>query len=298
MTKKNNSAKVLVVGAGGMLGHAFLKSHPELCLSAGRRGGFDFTLDITDESECMGVVAHSGAQVVINCAAYTDVDGCESNREAAFAVNAYGAANLARATAACGNVRYVHISTDYVFDGHGDFPRLEEDECNPLNIYGQSKLEGEKLVHTAFAGQDENCLIVRVSALYGRGGKNFVDTIAGKVANGDALSVVDDQKTRPSFVDDIADEIMMIIENNPNVHGVMHMANEGSCSWFELACFIAGLNPSYGQKVSPCSSAQFVRPAKRPAFSVFDTAKHFGATGRMLRHWQDAVKAYLGAGGR
>ncbi len=282
--------RVLLLGARGMLGSDLLP----LLDRAGHEGcGKDVQdFDITDRERAAGEIAACRPDAVINAAAYTDVDGCESRREAAFAVNAEGARNVALGCARAG-CRLIHLSTDYVFDGHSPVPYREDSPPNPLGVYGASKLQGEKYV----AGTLEDHLIVRTAWLYGRRGRNFVDTILRLAAERDELRVVDDQKGSPTFTRDLAGAILRLLESG--FRGVVHVTNSGSCTWFEFARRILELKPPPGRRVRvvPISTAELGRPAPRPGNSVLDGARYSQITGSRMRNWEEALKEYLGEGG-
>jgi dTDP-4-dehydrorhamnose reductase len=232
-------------------------------------------LDVTDADAARESLA--GA-TVINCAAYTDVDGAESNPEDAHAVNEEGARCVAQAAE-----RVIYVSTDYVFDGAKDSPYVETDPTGPLQIYGQSKLAGER----ATAAANPNHLIVRSSWLFGPGGKNFVETILALGKQKNELRVVKDQRGCPTFCGHLAEPLLGLAGSDQR--GVLHLAAAGSCSWFEFAREIldrAGVNTP----VKPCATKDFVRPARRPAYAVLGSER----SGPVLPAWQDGLDAYLG----
>ena len=226
--------------------------------------------------------------LVINCAAYTDVEGCEdpANADAMRRGNVLIPQNLAMA---CGEreVRLVHVSTDYVYDGRKSVPYVEDDPVNPLSNYGRGKLEGEQAVMEA-AG--EQAIILRTAWLYGPYGKNFVDTIRRLARERDELKVVDDQIGCPTYVDDLADAILRC--GRLRATGVFHAVNDGSTSWFGLAKrIVKRLNLE--TQVHPCTTAEYPTKAARPANSVLSCDKLEAATGLRLRHWEEAVDDYL-----
>jgi dTDP-4-dehydrorhamnose reductase len=232
-------------------------------------------LDVTDAAAV--TEALSGA-TVINCAAYTNVDGAESDSEAAHAVNADGARNVAEAAA-----RVVYVSTDYVFDGSKREPYVESDPTGPLQEYGHSKLAGER----ATAAANEDHLVVRSAWLFGAGGRNFVETMLALGRERDELLVVDDQVGSPTFTGHLAEALVALADGDER--GVLHVAGAGSCSWYGFARAIferAGLDAS----VRPCATDDFPRPARRPANSVL--ASERGAP--VLPAWEDGLDAYLG----
>ena len=241
-----------------------------------RAAGFSHAeLDVTDAA---AVRAALGGATVINCAAYTNVDGAESETEAAHAVNAGGARNVAEAAA-----RVVYVSTDYVFDGAKADPYVESDETGPIQQYGHSKLEGERA--TAEANPDH--LVVRSSWLFGAGGKNFVETMLTLARERDRLPVVDDQVGSPTFTGHLAEALVALADGGER--GVLHVAGSGSCSWFEFARTIFE-RAGQDAELRPCTTEEFPRPARRPANSVLVSER--GAPG--LPAWQDGLDAYLG----
>ena len=232
-------------------------------------------LDVTDANAVRERLAGS---TVINCAAYTDVDGAEADPDLAHAVNAEGARNVAQAAE-----RVLYVSTDYVFAGTKPEPYVESDPIEPLSVYGASKAAGEQ----ATAEANANHLIVRSSWLFGRGGKNFVETMLALGRERDELRVVDDQVGCPTFTGHLAEALLGLAAGADR--GVLHVAGGDSCSWFEFAREIlsrAGVNSS----VKPCTTEEFPRPARRPANSVLISER--GAP--TLPVWQDGLEAYLG----
>ena len=275
--------KILVLGAGGMLGKELvpiLSAKGQVCA----KDIADF--DITDRKGVQREVEALQPQVLVNAAAYTDVDGCESKKETAFAVNAEGARNVALACAAIGG-RMIHLSTDYVFDGSSRTPYREEDLPNPLNVYGASKLQGERFIQEIL----ESHLIVRTEWLYGRHGKNFVDTILRHAEQQKEIRVVDDQRGSPTFAKDLSFALERLIEIKAG--GILHVTNSGSCTWFEIARQILRDKGYDHVQVIPISSEELARPAKRPANSVMDCRRYEKLTGRMMRTWQEALQEYL-----
>ena len=233
-------------------------------------------LDVTDADATRELLA--GA-TVINCAAYTDVDGAESHPDRAHAVNADGARNVAEAAE-----RVLYVSTDYVFDGTKREPYVESDPVEPLSEYGASKAAGER----ATAEANANHLIVRSSWLFGRGGKNFVGTMLALGRGRESeLRVVDDQLGCPTFTGHLAEALLPLAAGDER--GVLHVAGRNSCSWFEFARAIlerAGIDAD----LRPCSTDEFPRPARRPAYSVLGSERSAPA----LPAWQDGLDAYLG----
>ncbi|MDD2541817.1 MAG: dTDP-4-dehydrorhamnose reductase [Desulfuromonadaceae bacterium] len=270
---------ILVVGANGMLGR-------DLVALLGDRGhGIDIDdIDITSPESVLTVIGELKPEVVVNCAAYTDVDGCESNTETAMAVNGEGVAYLAMACRDIGAL-LVQISTDYIFDGGKGTPYVEDDAPCPLSVYGESKLAGE--MNASFSPEH---LIVRTQWLYGLHGKNFVETMLRLGAEKDELSVVDDQIGSPTWTVDLSRSIIALIDNG--CRGVYHAANAEYCSWngFAQAIFEeAGLNVT----VKPMTTSELNRPARRPLYSTLECSKLSADTGFRPQVWRTALREYL-----
>jgi len=275
----------LVLGAGGMLGRVVVqvleRVFPET-IAATRT-----EVDITDRFRLEAEVDRLRPDVMINCAAYTDVDGCETDPDRARRVNVEGAENAARAAAGAG-CPIVHISTDFVFDGRKTTPYTEEDAPAPLSEYGRSKRAGEERV--AAAAPDH--LIVRTSWSYGAGHANFVDAIRSRAANGGTLKVVDDQQGSPTYVVDLARALPVLIRHH--VRGIVHFANSGICSRYAMAELILKTCGFGGVRLVPIPTSEAGRIAVRPAFSALDTSRYSGLTGVRPRPWQVALVEYLG----
>jgi dTDP-4-dehydrorhamnose reductase len=272
---------LLVTGAGGMLGRAVVDAATRLGHDVQASTRAD--LDITDAQATRLALVSARPTAVINCAAYTDVDGAESAWQAAEAVNARGAGNVAAAAAEIGAL-IVHVSTDYVFDGSKREPWLESDAVAPLGVYGDTKLAGER----AIAAANPVHAIVRTAWLYGAGGKNFVDTMLALGAQRAEVSVVTDQVGCPTWTGHLAGALVELAER-PQETGIHHIAGSGSCSWNEFALEIferAGIEC----RVLPATSEQFVRPATRPAYSVLGSERR---NPLVLPPWQDGVAEYL-----
>ncbi|GMT42559.1 MAG: NAD(P)-dependent oxidoreductase [bacterium] len=271
--------KVLVAGAGGMLSDSLVKVLNKT---------HDVTearienLDITDKNGMEEMLSSPGPEVVINCAAYTDVDGCEDKKDFACAVNADGPKNLAQA---CKNhsIKLIHISTDYVFDGTKTGPYLEDDPVNPISVYGMSKLKGEENVRE----QLKDHLIVRTQWLYGESGRNFVKTILKLSKDRGELRIVNDQTGCPTYTDDLSHSIKTLMEKECT--GTYHAANSGFCTWYEFALEIFTI-AEMDKKVIPIKTEESKRDAARPANSVFDCSKLKRDTGFVFRPWQEALK--------
>jgi dTDP-4-dehydrorhamnose reductase len=272
--------RVLVTGAAGMLGHRVVDAARELGHTAVPTDIDD--LDLTDADAVRERVAAEGPDAIVNCAAYTDVDGAESNEALATRVNADAAANVARACAASGAM-LVHVSTDYVFAGDATTPYAETDEPAPRTAYGRSKLAGERAV----AESEARHAICRTAWLYGAGGKNFVDTMLTLAEDRDEVSVVTDQVGSPTWTGRLAPALVEVAERRAT--GVHHLTGEGQCSWYELAVEVfhtAGVHC----RVLPTTSEAFVRPAPRPAYSVLGSERPDAIT---LGPWQEGLAAYL-----
>jgi dTDP-4-dehydrorhamnose reductase len=273
--------KLLVTGAGGMLGRAVVDAATRLGHDV--RACSRARLDITDAEATRQAVGAGRPHAVINCAAYTDVDGAEDDWRGAVAVNATGAGNVAAAAAEFGAL-IVHVSTDYVFDGSKREPWLESDPVAPLGVYGETKLAGEQAVAEANPAH----AIARTAWLFGDGGKNFVDTMLGLGAGSDEVSVVTDQVGSPTWTGHLAGALVELAER-PSETGIHHIAGAGACSWNELALEIferAGIDC----RVLPATSEQFPRPAARPAYSVLGSERRDPL---VLPRWQDGVARYL-----
>jgi dTDP-4-dehydrorhamnose reductase len=273
--------RLLVTGAAGMLGGAVV--------SAARLAGYDVVacarsdLDVTDGSAVRGAFEYASPDVVVNCAAYIDVDGAESAEETALAVNGLGAGNVARAAAATG-ARATHLSTDYVFDGQGNRPYVESDQTAPRSAYGRTKLAGENEVLAAGPGSS----VVRTSWLFGAGGRNFVDTMLALGAERDSVEVVTDQVGCPTWSGHLADAVVKIA-TRPESQGLYHVAGAGHCSWRDLAIEVFA-QAGIACRVDPIDSSAIDRPAPRPAYSVL-ASERGGAPA--LPPWQHGVSAYL-----
>ena len=226
------------------------------------------------------------ADWIVNCAAFTQVDLAETEREAAHAVNAVGAGNAARLCAARG-ARLLHLSTDYVFDGALSRPYREDDPTGPLNYYGTTKLLGEQAIEAAGASH----LIVRTQSLFGPNGRNFVQAILRRLREGNApVRVVNDQISAPTYTKHLAQAILRLLHSSHT--GTVHVSASGHCSWYEFACAIAERAGAAG-RVVPIPSADYPVPAKRPAFSVLDNRRFSEWTGWTMPGWQDGLTDYL-----
>ena len=275
--------KALVLGARGMLGQDLVKIlAPEYEIIP-----WDLAeIDITREKETLEKIVKVRPQVIINCAAYTNVDQCETHRDQAFLVNAEGTKHVALASYTV-KARFVHLSTDYVFDGTASIPYREDTSPNPMSVYGQSKLQGE--IYVRKIGGDH--LIIRTAWLYGPRGKNFVEAILSQAAEGKQIRVVNDQQGSPTFTRDLSQAIKGLLPMTEQ--GIFHLTNSGSCTWFEFALHILEESEFKGNEVRPISSKELGRPAKRPAYSILDNSRYEQISENKMRSWQEALKEYF-----
>lgn len=240
-------------------------------------------LDITDAAAVRERIAKLRPEVIVNAAAYTSVDAAEDNREVAFAVNADAVGNIAAAAKEI-DATLVHYSTDYVFKGDNASGYRESDPPGPaVNVYGESKLAGER----ALVGSGARFFLVRTAWLYGAGGGNFVDTMLKIAENKEEVRVVNDQHGSPTFTRDVARATRQLITDETFTPGIYHVVNAGVATWYDLAVEIMELADK-STLVVPVSSAQFVRPAVRPAYSILRNTR-----GPKMRAWREAVKEYI-----
>lgn len=256
----------MILGAGGMLGSDLCKVFPD---------ALKFThheLDITDRELVIKTITENKPDVVINAAAYTKVDQAEDEEELACAINGYAPGYIAEGCTLAG-AKLIHYSTDYVFDGSKP-EYIESDPTNPINAYGRSKLLGEQEIvrHT------NNYMIIRTSWLFGKHGKNFVDTMLKLSQQMENVKVVNDQFGKPTYTADLALKTVEIIDMEP---GIYHITNDGTCSWYEFASAII-------PNVTPCTSAEYPVKANRPRYSVLNNTKT-----TPLRHWKYALLKYM-----
>ena len=279
--------RALVTGAGGQLGR-------ELVTRLGARAAASLRhedLDVADGAAVAAAVKAARPDVVINAAAYNRVDQAETEAATALAVNATGVLHLARAAAEAGAL-FVHVSTDYVFDGALARPYTEQDAPRPLSVYGISKRAGEMMVEAVGAP----ALVVRTSGVFGPGGSrakggSFVDRILERARAGGPLRVVDDQLFAPTYAPDLAQALLALVDGG--ARGVVHVTSEGSCTWHELAVAaleLAGL----GVPVERIRTADLGAPARRPPYSVLSTARYRGLGHAPLRPWRGALAEMLG----
>jgi dTDP-4-dehydrorhamnose reductase len=276
--------KILITGANGLLGHelsSLLKDHTLILLSHSQ-------LDISDSESVNKQIDSSSPDIIINSAAYTQVDACETNYDLAFQSNAIGPKNLAIKCKQLG-IPLIHISTDYVFEGNEkkNSPLVENDKLGPKTVYGKTKLEGEKMVQ-------ENCekyFILRTAWLYGEG-KNFVKTMLSLSKKNNELKVVNDQIGSPTYAKDLAKAIKEIIEKKSDKYGIYHVTNKGEVSWYEFAKKIFEIK-NIEIKVNSCTSEEFPRPAPRPHYSVLSNQKWIDAGFTPMRDYEEALNEYL-----
>lgn len=291
--------RILITGSNGMLGKALVRvlsqDHElvglDLSVPESMDGLSDFVkANITDPESCDRTLLQVKPDIVVNAAAWADVDGCESDAEEAYRVNAEGARNVAEAASLAGAL-FVQISTDFVFDGDKDAPYTEEDAVNPLGVYANSKLKAEELIVDCASAY----IIVRTSWLFGPGGKNFVEAILAKASKGEDLKVVNDQVGSPTYTVDLALAIKHLLERvKPPVREIVNVSNSGKCSWYDFAVKILELNGMGGEvSVDEISSEGLNRPAKRPLYSELDTGKFSRITGSKMRTWQEALEDYM-----
>lgn len=282
--------RALVTGAGGQVGRELKRRAPtETKLTALCRD----QLDISDANAVLECANQLSPQLIVNSAAYTAVDRAESDREAAFAVNATGARNVAVAARQI-SARLIHLSTDYVFDGAQDRPYRPDDPTHPLSAYGRSKLDGEEAVESVCPG---SAVIVRTSLVYSEFGNNFLKTMLSLMKERSKLGVVDDQVSSPTWAGGLADAVWEL-GSRPDVTGVIHWTDAGAASRFELALEIQRIAFELGLldskiPIEPISTDAFPTPAARPPFSVLDTTEARKLLATTQLHWKEALRLML-----
>ena len=278
---------ILVTGADGQLGREMQIA------SRSSRNRFIFTdiageyerLDITDQQAIADIVRENHVNVIVNCAAYTNVDKAETDPETANLLNNIAAGNLADAMKAV-NGTLIHISTDYVFQGDMNIPCREDWPTEPLGVYGKTKLAGEKSIEATGCAS----IIIRTAWLYSPFGKNFVKTMRDLTSSRESLKVVFDQVGTPTYAGDLAETICRIIENGQlDKTGIYHFSNEGVCSWFDFAKAICEMSGNTCD-IRPCHSDEFPSPVERPHFSVLDKTKIKQTFGIRIPYWTDSLK--------
>ena len=280
--------KVAIIGCAGQLGTDVVQAvreagHCAIPLSHG-------DVEVTNPDSIRQVMEEHRPQVVVNSAAFHQVDACEDDPETAFRVNALGALHVARGCAEVG-ARCIFISTSYVFGGKKEGPYFEEDTPRPINVYGASKLAGEYLVQQACP----HSLIVRVASLFGKVGArgkggNFVETILNKASAGEELRVVSDSRTSPTYTWDASRALEQLISLGAT--GFVHLANQGSCTWYEFSCKVLDL-VGFSNRVEPISTADYPSRARIPNNSSITSREPDGSTARRMRPWVEALRAYL-----
>lgn len=275
--------KVLVTGVKGQLGYDVMAELAKRNIEA---IGVDIDeMDITDKISVEKVIGEAAPDVVVHCAAYTAVDAAEDNEALCRRVNAGGTRNIAEVCKKL-DCKMVYISTDYVFDGQGTRPWEPDDERHPLNVYGQTKYEGELAVQENLS----KYFIVRIAWVFGKNGKNFVKTMLKLAETHDKLTVVNDQFGSPTYTYDLARLLVDMIQTDK--YGIYHATNEGICSWYEFACEIfrqAGVKI----EVTPVPASEYPAKAKRPENSRLDKSKLTENGFERLPSWQDALGRYL-----
>ncbi len=278
------SKRILITGANGQLGSEMRR------LGEVSPNTYIYTdvaeLDITNCDAVAAFVKENAVDIIVNCAAYTNVDKAESDEATAELINATAVENLARAMKAVNGTLF-HISTDYVFGNEGNTPRTEDMPLNPLGVYGRTKLRGEQAV----AAVGCKAIIIRTAWLYSEFGNNFLKTMLRLTAERKQLNVVFDQVGTPTYAGDLALAIFSIIEGDvyEGNEGVYHFSNEGVCSWYDFATEIAIAAGNTACKVQPCHSSEFPSPVTRPAFSVLDKSKIKNTFGIEIPHWRDSM---------
>ena len=275
--------RVLITGANGQLGNEMRR------LGAVSPNEYLFTdvaeLDITDKAAVAEFVKSNNVEIIVNCAAYTNVDKAEDDEATAELINATAVRNLAEAVKAVDGTLF-HVSTDYVFGSEGNTPRTEDMPTNPLGVYGKTKLHGEQ----AIAEGGAKAIIIRTAWLYSEFGNNFLKTMLRLTAEKESLNVVFDQVGSPTYAGDLALAIFSIIEGGVYAgnEGVYHFSNEGVCSWYDFATEIAAA-AGHECVVMPCHSDEFPSKVTRPPFSVLDKTKIKTTFGIEIPHWRDSM---------
>lgn len=276
---------ILVTGANGQLGNEMRR------LGAVSPNNYIFTdvaeLDITDANAVLAAVKENAVEIIVNCAAYTNVDKAESDEATAELINATAVRNLARAMKEVGGTLF-HVSTDYVFGLDGNTPRTEDMPVNPLGVYGRTKLNGELAI------KESGCkaLIFRTAWLYSEFGNNFLKTMMRLTAEREQLNVVFDQVGTPTYAGDLALAIFSIIEAGvyEGNEGIYHFSDEGVCSWYDFAVEIAAAAGNTNCRISPCHSSEFPSPVTRPPYSVLDKTKIKNTFDMDIPHWRESME--------
>ncbi|MCB2195726.1 MAG: dTDP-4-dehydrorhamnose reductase [Bacteroidetes bacterium] len=285
---------ILVTGANGQLGSELKTIHKKGLFKFKDLVNFVFTdidtLDITNSIFLKKFIEDHNFKYIINCAAYTNVDGAETDKEAAYEINANCVQNITESIREQ-KAKFIHVSTDYVFDGDSCIPYTEEMKTNPKSVYGKSKLKGEQ-----YAQEYGNSIIIRTSWLYSTFGKNFAKTMHRLCKEKESLNVVFDQIGTPTYAYDLALAILQIVDQsireNRFVPGIYHYSNEGVCSWYDFAKIIA--HKSYSRCIiNPIESKDYPTPVKRPFYSVLNKQKIKSTFNIEIPHWQDSLDEFF-----
>lgn len=295
---RHTGQKIVLVGANGMLAGMVRERAPQ---------GSRFHLldlpdfDLRDQGQVIDVISSLDPEVIINCAAYTNVDGAESEHDLAMSVNGTAVGYLAEA-ALVADSTLVHVSTDYVFDGQATVAYTESDPPNPQSAYGRSKLAGEQAIINSDL---EKYFIIRTSWLYGPGGSNFVETILRLAAEREELRIISDQVGSPTYTADLAAAIFRLLATSASLqppasslYGLYHFANEGHCSWYEFASAVIAEArnrklPLKVRDIEPIRTEDYPLPATRPANSLLDKSKYKAAVGVDITDWRDSLRTYF-----
>lgn len=285
--------RILVTGANGQLGseirHVARSSYDSYIFAdvVMAEGVATTYLDITDREAVRTFVTENRINIIINCAAYTNVEKAEEDQERAMLLNATAPANLARVMKEVDGL-LVHISTDYVFGGDGNKPYTEEQPTAPTSVYGTTKLRGEEAIESSGCSY----IIIRTAWLYSAYGNNFLKTMLRLTSERERISVVDDQIGTPTYAADLAATIIAIIESGKAEHnvGIYHFSNEGVCSWYDFAREIARVAGNTHCEICPCLSSEYPSKVTRPAYSVLDKGKIRRTFGTTIPHWTESVE--------
>ena len=282
---------ILITGSGGMLGRdlvKYLKNKYKVIPLTHQ------DCDIRDSEKVLSLFKRYRPWIAIHSASFTDVDGCEKNAKLAYSVNAQGTAVMAKAAKLTGSI-LMYISSDYVFSGNQEKPYTEKDRAYPVNVYGRSKLEGEKSVRKLL----KKHIIIRTSWLFGRARRNFIDNVLSWAKEKKEMRIISDKYACPTYTLDLAKAIgrlIRLIEKVPKaqeLYGTYNLVNSGYCSWLEYARFILKTAGLKGIKITPITMAQAGWTARRPAFSALDNSKFVRLTGYNINPWKKAVKEYI-----
>lgn len=271
-----------MTGSDGLVGKSII---PRLCEEFDVVPYIEQQWDICDRKESEAVLGDIRPDVLLNLAAITNVDGCEDNQELAFRVNAEGAGLLSEICSRHG-AQIISFSTDYVFDGRKGSPYTEEDIPNPLSVYGRSKRDGEERV----LANNPLSVILRTEWIYGNDGESFITKVVRAARQRGRVEVVDDQRGAPTYAKDLAEPVSALIRKR--VHGIYHVTNSDSCTWYEFARYIFSLL-AMDVPCAPIATEQSARKATRPSYSVLSCRKLETDTGLRMRSWREAVEEYL-----